>query len=179
MVYDTETVYAIPLNERDHVRGLNLKNVTLLEYADYECPYSRQAYPIVESILKELTNNIRFVYRHFLLTQIHPHAEAAAKAAEEAALQGEFWAMHEQLYKFQSLDDLSLRRYASIIGLNLGRFEQDLASPIIFNRVKEHYQSGIQSGVQDTPSFFINGKPFLGSWDFNSLSLAIRAEMKP
>jgi protein-disulfide isomerase len=180
MVYASGTGLSVPsVTSRDHIRGLNLRNVTLLEYADYECPYSRQANPIVESILKNLNNNIRFIYRHFPLTQIHPHAEAAAKAAEAAALQGQFWVMHEQLYKYQSLDYLSLRRYANIIGLNLARFDQDLASPAVYNRVREDYQSGLQSGVQGTPSFFINGKYYRGSWDFSSLFSAIKAEIKP
>ncbi len=167
-----------PVSERDHARGLNLKNVTLVEYGDYECPYSRQAYKVVESILKELSNNVRFVYRHFPLTQIHPRAEPAARAAEAAAAQGEFWAMHELLYTNRSLDDLSLRRYASMSGVDLARFDQDLASSTIHGRINEDLQSGMQSGVQGTPSFFINGKLYRGSWDLNSLSLAVQAEMK-
>ena len=169
----------LPVSTRDHIRGLNLKNVTLLEYGDYQCPYSRQAHSIIKLILRQLENKIRFVYRHFPLTQIHPLAEKASQAAEAAALQGEFWSMHDQLYGHQSLDELSFRRYAGIIGLNLARFDQDLISLPVARRVNEDYQSGLQSGVQGTPSFFINGKLFSGSWAFPGLLSAIQAEMKP
>ncbi len=180
MVYTSgRNVLTLPVSNRDHTRGLNLKNVTLVEYGDYQCPYSHQAYSVVESILRDYNNNIRFVYRHFPLTQIHPLAEGASKAAESAALQGKFWDMHEQLYRNSSLDELSLRRYASIIGLNLAQFERDLVSTAVIQRVNEDYQSGVRSGVRGTPSFFINGKLYSGSWDFTNLWRSIAAQMKP
>jgi protein-disulfide isomerase len=171
-------ILSLEVSSRDHMRGLNLGSVTLVEYGDYQCPYSRQAYPVIESILKQMNNLMRFVYRHFPLTQIHPYAEPAAEAAEIAGAQGHFWEMHQQLYTQPSLDEMSLRRDASLVGLDPYRFSRELAVHLPAGRVQEDVRSGIQSGVDGTPSFFINGVRYRGSWDFASLFAAIKLQMK-
>src|SRR4051812_4088343 len=115
-----------PLDERvDHVRG-PANAPLILEYGDYECPYSRQAFRAIERVERELPDGVRFAFRHFPLTEIHPHAMAAACAAEAAALQGRFWAMHELLFHRQeALADEDLRAYANQVGLDSGRFDRE------------------------------------------------------
>jgi protein-disulfide isomerase len=125
-----------PLDERvDHVRG-EAGTPVILEYGDYECPYSRQAFRAIERVERELPGRIRFAFRHFPLTQIHPHARAAAAAAEAAARQGRFWEMHELLYHRQkALADDDLRSYAFEIGLDLAGFDRDRAGAEVLARI--------------------------------------------
>ncbi len=162
---------SIPVNRnRDHILGPDTAPITLVEYGDYECPYCGQAYPIIKQIQDYFGDNIRFVFRNFPLSQVHPHAQRAAEAAEEAADQNKFWNMHDYLYEHQqALDDKHLEKYAKIVELDLARFDKDMKNHVHVPKIREDFLSGIQSGVNGTPSFYINGTRYDGSWDFDTL----------
>jgi protein-disulfide isomerase len=150
----------------DHVRGESAAPV-ILEYGDYECPYSRQAFRSIEKVERELSGRVRFAFRHFPLTQIHPHALAVAAAAEAAARQGRFWEMHEILFHRQkALEDDDLRSYASELGLDVASFDRDRAEPEILARIARDVASGEDSGVvRGTPTLFIDGVLYQGDDD--------------
>src|SRR2546430_2700474 len=141
----------------DHVRGPSGASV-ILEYGDYECPYSRAAFRAIEIVERQLGGGVRFAYRHFPLTEIHPHALAASAAAEAAALQQDFWLMHGALFHRQkALADDDLRRYAAELGLDAARFERERFGGQVLERVRRDVQSGLASGeVQGTPTLFID-----------------------
>lgn len=154
-----------PVGEDDHVLGPPDAPVTLVEYGDYECPHCGAAYPIVKSLLRDLGDRVRFVYRHFPLARSHPHAERAAEAAEAAAEQGEFWAMHARLFEHQdALADADLIAHAEAIGLDVGQFREALEEGIYRPLVREDFRGGVRSGVNGTPTFFINGERYAGRW---------------
>jgi protein-disulfide isomerase len=158
----------------DHVRGPAAGRL-ILEYGDYECPYSRQAYREIERVEEELGGGIRFAFRYFPLTEIHPHAFAAAAAAEAAARQGRFWDMHDLLFHRQkALGDSDLRRYAAALGLDAVRFDDDLAGPLVLGRVRRDVESGMASGeVLGTPTLFIDGVVHRGGYDAATLLEAL------
>jgi protein-disulfide isomerase len=169
---------SLPVSERDHVLGPETARVTLLEYGDYECPYCGAAHPEVKHVVGAMGDDLRFAFRHFPLTQAHPHAYQAAEAAEAAGAQGRFWEMHDLL--FENQDRLGLRdvmTLATALGLDLERFVGDLRSHAYAGRLREDFLSGIRSGVNGTPSFFINGVRHDGGYDQASLLEAIRAEL--
>ena len=148
-----------PLDEEvDHVRGPSAGRL-ILEYGDYECPYSRQAFREIELVEQRLGGGVRFAFRHFPLTEIHPHALAAAAAAEAAALQGRFWNMHELLFHRQhALEDDDLRRYAAQLELDVARFDRDRTGADVLGRIRRDVDSGTASGeVRGTPTLFIDG----------------------
>jgi protein-disulfide isomerase len=149
--------------EVDHVRGAPVSSV-ILEYGDYECPYSRQAFRAIEGVERE--QPVRFAFRHFPLTEIHPHALRASAAAEAAARQDRFWEMHDLLYHRQkALSDDDLRAYAKAIGLDLDRFDQDRASAAVLARIERDVASGEASGlVRGTPTLFIDGVLYQGDY---------------
>jgi protein-disulfide isomerase len=156
-----------PLDEAvDHVRGSRAGRL-IIEYGDYECPYSRQAFRQIEQVEKELGGRVRFAFRHFPLTEIHPHALVASAAAEAAAMQGRFWEMHELLFHRQkALDDDDLRRYAAGLGLDVSLFDRDRAGSAALGRVRRDVESGIASGeVLGTPTLFIDGVVHRGAYD--------------
>jgi NhaA family Na+:H+ antiporter len=160
-----------PLDDRvDHVRGEPGAPV-ILEYGDYECPYSRRAFRSIESVERELAGRVRFAFRHFPLTQIHPHARAASAAAEAAARQGRFWEMHELLFHRQkALEEEDLRTYAGEIGLDLGRFERDRTGNAVAARIARDVASGEATGViRGTPTLFIDG--VLHTRDYDTATL--------
>jgi protein-disulfide isomerase len=161
-------------DEVDHVRGPSAGHL-ILEYGDYECPYSRQAFHAIEQIERQLGGNIRFAFRHFPLTSIHPHALAAAAAAEAAALQGRFWDMHELLFHWQkALEDGDLRGYAAQLGLDVAAFDTDRASAAVADRIRRDVDSGLSSGqVLGTPTLFINGILHRGGYDPPTLLTAL------
>lgn len=165
----------VPVNpQRDHVRGNADAPLTLLEYGDYECPYCGRAFPIVRKLQRELGDRLRFVFRHFPLNTVHPHAGVAAQAAECAGAQGKFWEMHDLLYEHQQdLADADLVQYAIKIGLEVYRFEADLSSERFAARVKEDFRSGVRSGVNGTPTFFINGIRYAGAPEFGAMLEAL------
>jgi len=154
----------------DHVRGPKGARL-ILEYGDYECPYSRQAYRSIERVEAESGGGVRFAFRHFPLTEIHPHALAASRAAEAAALQGRFWEMHELLFHRQkALEDGDLRRYGTELGLDVGQFDNDRDSDAVLDRIERDFRSGIESGeVRGTPTLFIDGVVHLGGYDAETL----------
>ena len=160
-----------PLEESiDHVRG-GASGRLIVEYGDYECPYSRRAFREIERIEKQRGEGVRFAFRHFPLTEIHPHALAASLAAEALALQGRFWAMHELLFHGQrALEDDDLRRYAGELGLDVARFDSDRAGEAALERVRRDVRSGIASGeVRGTPTLFIDGIVHRGGYDAATL----------
>ena len=154
----------------DHVRG-GLEGRLIVEYGEYECPYSRAAYRQIERVEAELGDGVRFAFRHFPLTQIHSHALAASAAAEAAALQGRFWQMHERLFcRQKALEDDDLRRYAAEVGLDLERFDADRAAAGVLARIRRDVESGIATGdVLGTPTLFIDGTVHRGPYDAASL----------
>jgi protein-disulfide isomerase len=148
--------------------------VTLVEYGDYECPYCGQAYYVVKDLERRAGNLMRFVFRNLPLTTIHPHAERAAEAAEAAGAQGKFWEMQDCLYENQeALEDDDLKRYAAMVGLDIQQFVREMREGRYLNRVRDDFLSGMRSGVNGTPTFFINGVRYDGSWDLATLMTAI------
>jgi protein-disulfide isomerase len=160
--------------ERDHVQGPAAAPVTLVEYGDYECPYCGAAYPIVKQVQARLGGQLRFVFRNFPITTSHPHAEQAAEAAEAAAAQDRFWEMHDHLYEHQRrLGDDDLRGYADELGLDVARFSDELAEHAHAARVREDFMSGVRSGVNGTPTFYVNGVRHDDSYEFDTLLAAL------
>jgi protein-disulfide isomerase len=160
--------------ERDHVSGPKTAPVTVVEYGDYECPFCGQAYYVLKDLQKRAGNRMRFVFRNFPLTTIHPHAERAAEAAEAAAAQGKFWEMHDLLFENQqSLEDEDLMKYAASAGLDTSRFLDDMRKGEYQHRIREDFLSGTRGGVNGTPTFFINGARYDGSWELGPLLAAI------
>lgn len=160
-----------PLDEQvDHVRGPASARL-IVEYGDYECPYSRRAFREIEQVERTLGGGVRFAFRHFPLTEIHPHALAAAVAAEAAALQDRFWGMHEILFhRQQALEDDDLRGYAAELGLDLALFDKDRAGTAVLERIRRDVASGDASGlVLGTPTLFIDGVVHRGGYDAATL----------
>lgn len=150
---------AVGIQPTDHTLGPDHAPVTLVEYGDFECPNCKQAAPAVGIVLQRYPEEVRFVYRHFPLVDVHPHALAAAEAAECAAAQGKFWDMHALLFAHQThLGREHLLRYADELGLDVARFTAELDDEIYRQRVLEHLTSGERSGVRGTPGFFVNGR---------------------
>jgi protein-disulfide isomerase len=165
-----------PVDERDHVQGAPGAPIMLVQYGDYECPYTRLSRPSVHALQAEFGERLRFVFRNFPLEAIHPYARAAAAAAEAAAAQGRFWAMHEHQFGHQhALADPDLRRYAAQLGLDLDRFDRDRRSPAVAERIERDLASGERSGVRGTPTFFVNGARHDGPFDLDSLRRAVEA----
>ena len=161
---------------RDHIQGKPDADVALVEYGDYECPYCGMAYWVVKRLQSEFGDSVAFVYRHFPLSQIHPHALHAAFAAEAAALQGKFGQMHDTLFENQNaLDDASLLRYALVLGLDRDRFIRDMRSDQTAQKVREDFMTGIRSGVNGTPTFFLNGQRHDQWYEYDALRSAIQS----
>jgi protein-disulfide isomerase len=163
-----------PVGANDHAQGSAKAPVTLVEYGDYECPFCGQAYPIVKALQKRLGDQVRLIFRNFPLGEMHPHAEHAAEAAEAAGAQGKFWEMHDMLYENQdALEDENLAQYAEALGLDVPRFIREMSEHTHSARVREDFRSGVRSGVNGTPTFFINGVRHDGPFDLRSLIAAI------
>jgi protein-disulfide isomerase len=158
----------------DHVRGAASAHL-ILEYGDYECPYSRQAFRQIERVERRLDGELRFAFRHFPLTEIHPHALAASAAAEAAAMQDRFWEMSELLFHRQvALEDGDLRRYAEELALDVEAFDRARGGSEVLERIRRDVDSGIASGeVLGTPTLFIDGVVHRGAYDADSLLLAV------
>jgi protein-disulfide isomerase len=164
-----------PLDEAvDHVRGPTAGRL-IVEYGDYECPYSRRAFREIEHVERRLGDDVRFAFRHFPLTEIHPHALAAAAAAEAAGLQDRFWSMHELLFHRQTaLEDDDLRVYAAELELDVALFDSDRTGAAVLGRVRRDMQSGMASGeVLGTPTLFIDGVVHRGGYDAAALLEAL------
>ena len=171
---DDRARLALPVGPRDHAAGPENAPITLVEYGDFQCPHCRRAHPIVKEVQERLRKKLRFVYRHFPLTRIHPDAEHAAEASEAADKQGAFWKMHDILFERQfALDDDSIVSYAQELGLDGDRIRGDLDAGTYTPRVRDDFMSGVKSGVNGTPTFFINGDRYDGSWDLEPLIAAL------
>jgi protein-disulfide isomerase len=154
-----------PVSARDHVAGPDDAPVTLVEYGDYECPHCGRAHPIVKAVQRQLGDQLRFVFRNFPLAEAHPHALVAAQAAESAGAQGRFWEMHDMIFEHQDALELQdLVGYAELLGLDVERFERDLETGTYAKKVRDDFRSGVRSGVNGTPTFFLNGERYDGSW---------------
>jgi len=163
-----------PVSDRDHVQGSTTAPVTLVEYGDYECPYCGEAYPIVKEIQERFGDGLRFVFRNFPISTAHPHAERAAEAAEAADAQGRFWEMHDHLYENQRhLGDDDLLSYADQLGLDADLFAKALSEHAYADRVHRDFMSGVRSGVNGTPTFYINGVRHDDSYDTETLTEAL------
>jgi protein-disulfide isomerase len=147
----------IPAGATDHSIGPENALVTVTEYGDFQCPNCKQAAPAVKLLLHHFKSRIRFVYRHFPLEEVHPHALHAAEAAEAASGQGKFWPMHDLLFENQPhLTPPQLRNYAERLELDLARYTADMNDQVYLQRIREHMLSGRESGVRATPTFFVN-----------------------
>ena len=155
----------------DHIRGYIDAPISIVEYGDYECPYTGMAYPIVKEIMKQFNTKVYFVFRNFPLIDIHPHAQHAAEAAEVAAAQDKFWQMHDYLFEHQkALDDNHLLQYAGKLRLDVIKFKKEVSEHTYAPLIEESLKSGIESGVKGTPTFFVNGKRYEDSWDLKTFS---------
>jgi protein-disulfide isomerase len=161
--------------ERDHIRGPIDAPVTVVEYGDFECPYCGQAEPFVRELLRDFSD-VRYVWRHLPLNDVHPRAQLAAEAAEAAAAQGAFWEMHDVLLEHQgALAPSDLVGYAEQLGLDLERFRHELSENAGAGRIADDIDSADLSGVSGTPTFFINGRRHYGAYDTAALSAAVQA----
>ena len=164
----------LPDPERDHISGSADGLIRLLEYGDYECPFCAEVQPIVKEIQRRLSDDLLFGFRNFPLTNIHPHAEHAAEAAEAAGTQKNFWGMHETLFENQgALDDGDLAEYAAELGLDETRLIREVTSSVYAPRIREDFKSGVRGGVNGTPTFFINGERYDGTLDLKHLLNAL------
>jgi protein-disulfide isomerase len=163
---------------RDHIRGPAAAPITMVEYGDFECQYCGQAEPVLRELLADY-GDVRYVWRHLPLSDVHPQAQLAAQAAEAAAAQGKFWEMHDMLLEHQdALQPRDLLRYAEELGLDVERFRVELRKNIGAARVAEDVDSADLSGVSGTPSFFINGRRHHGAYDIANLSRAVQTARK-
>jgi protein-disulfide isomerase len=171
-----ENMLTEPVSAKDHVQGPATARVTLVEYGDYECPYCGEAYSVLKAVQKRMGGHLRFAFRNFPLTGMHPYTLVAAEAAEAAGAQGKFWEMHDTLYEHQDdLESQALIRYARTLELDVERFAEDVNAGAFVAKIKKDFQSGVMSGVNGTPSLFINGERYDGRYDAESLLDVLQA----
>jgi protein-disulfide isomerase len=171
----------LPVGERDHIQGDAKAAVTLVEYGDYECPHCGRAYPIIKQVQQRLGKRLRFVFRNFPIAEAHPHAEHAAESAESVAALGggtAFWAMHDLIFEHQregsaALGDAGLARLAAKAGVDGAAVREAVRAGTYRERVREDFMSGVRSGVNGTPTFFIDGVRYDEYWDEESLVAAL------
>jgi protein-disulfide isomerase len=168
-----------PIQTFDHVRGDFHAPVKVVEYGDFECPNCKQAAPAVKLLLERFEERVCYAWRHFPLTDVHPHALRAAQAAEAAGGQGKFWPMHDVLFENQThLDAQHLRAYAERLGLDMARYTAEMDDEVYLQRVREHMESGKASGVRGTPTFFLNGRILDVSFGLRALFDAVEEALK-
>jgi protein-disulfide isomerase len=166
----------LPVNEKDHTMGPSNAPIVIVEYGDFQCPHCGRAYPIMKRLQKTLGDNLLFVYRHFPIAEAHPDAPNAARAAEAAGRQDRFWEMHSLLFENQNaLDSDSLVGYAESLDLDMKRWLLDMDSEAIEAKVEEDFKSGVRSGANGTPTFFVNGYRYDGDWSFEPFLEAVSA----
>ena len=167
------------LSAADHSQGNAHATLTLLEYGDYECPACMQAEPMTQHLVEAFGQRLRFVFRHFPQVEVHPHAALAAEAAEAAAAQGQFWPMHHLLFsRTHHLELVALAGHAQAIGLDMPRFNGEMADRIYTQRVQEHRRAAEHSGARATPAFFLNGSRVDASFGLQKLDAAIHAALR-
>jgi protein-disulfide isomerase len=168
-----------PVQGYDHMLGPAHTAVTVVEFGDFECPNCKQAAPAVKLLLERFEERVRFVFRHFPLTEVHPHALMAAQAAEAAGAQGKFWPMHDLLFENQThLKPQNLHSYAERLGLDMARYTAEMDDEIYLQRVREHMESARESGVRGTPTFFVNGRIKDVSFGLRALFDAVESALK-
>ena len=166
----------VPVGPDDHVEGVDDAAITIVEYGDYQCPYCGQAYPIVKRLQSDFGDSLRLVFRNMPLTNVHPQAELAAETAEAVGLQGKFWPMHDVLFENQrDLSGPAILRYVEDVGADLSQVANALNDGLVQKRVKDDVESGIRSGVNGTPTFFVNGERYDGSWDYDTFHAYLEA----
>jgi protein-disulfide isomerase len=154
-----------PVSERDHLEGNPAAPIELVEYGDYQCPYCQKAYPLIKRLQRDFGDQLKLVFRNFPLAKIHPEAQRAAVASEAADRQGQFWQMHDHLFEnHDNFSDARLVQFAEELGLNSSVFMKDLNDPELLAKVQAHFYDGMRSGVNATPTFFVNGEKFTGDW---------------
>jgi len=166
----------LPVGERDHIQGSPEAKVTLVEFGDYQCPYCGEAYGIVKSVQEKYKEDLRFVFRNFPLTEVHPHAEVGAEIAEASAAQGKFWEMHDFVYEHQShlsKIDFFLEYAEKSLELDAKRMGEEIANHQYLPRIREDFSTGVRSGVNGTPTFFINDFRHNGDYQFETFVVAI------
>jgi len=172
----TQLVSAV--DNRDHISGSLDAPLELVEYGDYECPYCGAAYPIVKDIQEKLGKDLKFVFRNFPLAKIHPHAFSAAVATEAAGLQGKFWEMHDIIFENQkTLEPGDIFYFAEVVGLNLEHFGIDIQQKTLNDKVGMDFESGLRSGVNRTPTFFINGTKYEDNWSDGQLLRYLESQL--
>jgi len=166
----------LQVGDRDHSAGPNDAPMVLVEYGDYQCPYCGAAYPIIKRIQKELSGHLRFGFRNFPITNAHQYAEWAAETAEAVAVQGRFWEIHDFLYENQASlgDEEYFRKYEAKLGLDVDKITREVGHHDFTGRVQEDFMSGVRSGVNGTPTFFINGNRYDGYPEFHPLVAALK-----
>jgi protein-disulfide isomerase len=170
----SEEKLTLPDRKRDHIQGPANAPIQLLEYGDYECPVCGETHPVVKAIQQRLGDSLCFAFRHFPLTNVHPHAERAAEAAEAAGAQGRFWQMHDVLFEHRdALEDEDLAQYAAALSLDAERLIGEVLAGAYAGRIQEDFQSGIWGGVNGTPTFFINGRRYDGARGLEPLLAAL------
>jgi len=153
----------LAVSNTDHAQGNLNADLVIVEYGDYQCPYCGAAYPVLKELMSQFGSQIKFVFRNFPLSEMHQYARTAALAAEAAGLQGKFWEMHDAIYENQrDLNEKFLMKLAGKLNLNIPQFEKDLADSALADKVDADFESGMVSGVNGTPTFFVNGKKFDG-----------------
>jgi protein-disulfide isomerase len=164
----------IPITMRDRVRGIRDAPIKLIEYGDYQCLQCGQLHGTLKLLEQQLGESLCFAFRHFPQTQIHPQAQKAAETTEAAAAQGQFWQMHDTLFEHQhALEDSHLVEYANNLGLDIPQFLRDMSEHVYVNRINEDIESGQNNHVISTPTLFIDGDRYLGTWDLESLLTVI------
>lgn len=165
-------------HSNDHMAGNPEAPIELVEYGDYECPFCGNAYPIVKDIQQRLGNELKFVFRNFPLRNVHPNAFTAALATEAAGLQNKFWEMHDVVFENQkALDKENIFQFASEIGLDVKRFKDDIQQKALADKVEKDFETGLRSGVNRTPTFFINGKKYEGSYNRDELFQTLKSQL--
>ncbi len=160
----------VPVNTNDQKQGNDSAPLTLVEYGDYECPHCGHAYPVIKMLQRHFGDRLQFVYRNFPLTEMHPHALPAAQVAESAGLQNKFWPVHDLIFEHQeNLSTPNLINHARTAGTDVTQLKRDMESNNVMLKVEDDIEGGARSGVNGTPTFFINGNRYDGSYDFESL----------
>ncbi|MDX2049050.1 MAG: thioredoxin domain-containing protein [Chitinophagaceae bacterium] len=166
------------VNSNDHIYNNINAPLELVEYGDYECPYCGRAYPIVKNIQEKLGQDLKFIFRNFPLRKIHPHAYPAAVATEAAARQGKFWEMHDIIFENQkTLEPENILVFANSLGLDIERFQKDILDESLYIKARKDFESGMRSGVNRTPTFFINGEKYNGSWEENEFLQYLKGQL--
>ncbi len=169
----------VPVSPADHAIGPAHATIVVVEYGDFECPNCKQAAPAVKLLLHHFAGRVRFVFRHFPLEEVHPHALRAAEAAECAGEQDKFWPMHDMLFEHQShLEMPELRGYATQLQLDLAAYDRGMNDGVHLPRVRDHIKSGRESGARSTPTFFVDGRICDVSYDLKALFVAVEAALR-